>query len=104
MDGEIISLALAKAHLRVTATAEDGLLGTYIRQAERALLEYLGFADIDAFYYEHGEVNADILLLAVMLMLSELYDKRSTAPLTDAVKSVVRRFRDPVISDPVNAD
>jgi hypothetical protein len=95
---QILTLEQAKTHLVISGSAKDAEILRLILRAEAALFQYIGFADLAAFYYEFGEGTPYILEAALCLMLTELHDNRRNDPLTQAVQDLVRRYRLPVIA------
>lgn len=106
----IVSLEVAKDNLGITGTASDAKLQRYIAVAEELVWQYIGIADLDAFYAIYGEDHPYLLEAAVLLIVSTLHDHRTPEPfgtqgidvanpLSPAVKAVLRRYRQPVVSD-----
>lgn len=116
----LVTLAQIKDALRVTNTASDTLLTAMLAGTQSVLLDYLGHEDLDAYlyattgmtedelYYEYGEEWSDpttalapvaVLWVAMNAAMAHVYDNRADSPLTEAVKAVLRRFRQPVVSD-----
>lgn len=98
--GEIITLELVKEHLRIEGTAADAALLKCITRAEKILWGHIGLRDASDWYATHGE-DFSVLEAPLLLMVEELHDRSTNKgdPLTAAVKSLLRRFRNPVISE-----
>lgn len=91
---ETIDLAMLKRHLNVSGNAQDVKLVEIANRAERAVFNYMGFANLEAWYTEHGELTFFTVEAAVLLAAEVLYTEGPMAsPLTDAVKSLVRPYR-----------
>lgn len=114
----LVTVAEIKDALRISTTADDVLLDMMLANVHAVLLDYLGHEDLDVYlyaetgmtedelYYEYGEdweassglAPVDVLRCAVLVSMAHVYDNRADSPLTEAVKSVLRRFRQPVVS------
>lgn len=98
--GEILTLELVKEHLRIAGSANDAALLRRITEAEHILWNYLELADYAAWYVLHGDDDS-VLRAPLLLMVEELHDRSRQGgdALTPAVKSLLRRFRNPVVSE-----
>jgi hypothetical protein len=114
----IVTLQEAKDALRVTSTAEDALIQNKLNEVLAVLLQFLEYGELDDFLYaetgsteaelyaEHGEdwpTNGDlmavqILRAAIFAAMAVVYDDRTASPLADGVKSILRRYRNPVMN------
>jgi hypothetical protein len=93
---QLLTLTLAKQHLRVTSTDEDTLLESYILMAEAAVFGWIKFPSIEYFYYEFGEGPFPRLIAAALLALRSIYDGRGTEDMySPAFKSLLRDYRQP---------
>ena len=95
----LVTLEIAKDQLRVSNTASDAIITRYILQVEAAVFQYLELADLADFYVEHGDGHPYILECAVLLGITELYDNRSSNPLTQGVRDLLRRYRPLIVGD-----
>jgi hypothetical protein len=115
----LVTFEEIKDALRVSTNADDVLLDTMLTNVHIVLLDYLGHEDLDAYlyatvgmvtdelYYEYGEdwptlaqlTPVTVLRTSVFVSMAHIYDNRADSPLTEAVKSILRRFRMPVVSD-----
>jgi hypothetical protein len=113
----IVELSEAKDALRVTSTAEDNVINGQLLEVTAIFLQYLGYDDLDEYlyaqeganedelYYQYGDgwtITPDlpavqILRAAIFVGLATRYDDRTATPLSAAVKSILRRYRDPVM-------
>lgn len=98
--GEILTLELVKEHLRISGTTNDAALLKRITEAEHILWSYLGLSDASAWYTAHGE-DYSVLQAPLLLMVEELHDRSTNGgdPLTAAVKALLRRYRNPIITE-----
>jgi hypothetical protein len=78
----ILTLTIAKQHLRVEGTDDDAVVGVYLGAAEEAAAERMGriiYADADALALAddaNGIVLNFSITAAVLLMLGHLYEQR----------------------------
>lgn len=82
----MLDLALAKQHLRVLHSDDDGLIGTYLAAAERWAENYTGKTLVAIGEAADGEIPAD-LTAAILLMVGHLYSNReavTSTPLAEA--------------------
>lgn len=93
----LVNLELARSHLRLDDDAADDLIVRKIEQASDVVIDYCKVDDEmwDPDSTESvalpGEVEA-----AVLLVLEALFD--GGEPLSDAVKSLLHRHRDPALA------
>lgn len=94
---EVVTLAQFKEDLNITGTAHDTKLQNILDRAHAILWNFLGVDDLAAWYYETGEGSALVIQQAVLVMGRTMYERPEETPLDTTVKSLVRRFRLPVI-------
>ena len=114
----IVTLSEAKDALRVTSSVEDTLIQNKLHEVLAVLLQYLEYDDLDDYlytqtgstedelYYEFGEewtttgelMPVQILRAAIFAAMAVVYDDRTASPLADGVKSILRRYRNPVLN------
>lgn len=98
MTSRLVTLPLAKKHLRVDHTDEDEYIGLLVDQASGIVRDYLKVE-----VGEWGEeATPQPVQAAVLLVIGNLYahrgDDPGTNPLSQAVKDLVHRFRDPALA------
>jgi hypothetical protein len=90
----------ARLHLRIDSTGEsppdvvDQTVSMKILQASEIVVDYIK-------YYDHpwDETTAPQLIkAAVLIVLGVLYDSPDKDPLSDGVKSILHRYRDPALA------
>lgn len=94
---EVVTLAQLKEDLNITGTAHDAKLQKILDRAQAILWNFLGVDDLGDWYYETGETSSLVLEQAVLVMSRIMYERPDETPLGSTVKSLVRRFRLPVI-------
>lgn len=67
---DIVTLAQAKSHLRVTDTSEDTLIGIYIDAAEDYITKYLNTSPVP---------QAPSVKAAALLIIGDLFENREGA-------------------------
>ncbi|AHE52631.1 head-tail connector protein [Sphingomonas sanxanigenens] len=90
----LVTLAEAKAHLRVEDDDQDADIDLKRLAAGDIVIDYIKRPD-------HGwtEATAPFLIKsAVLLMLGELFANRETADLPPGARSILHRFRDPALA------
>jgi hypothetical protein len=94
---DLITLAQAKAQLRIDDTESDTELGEMVTAASAVVIGYIGGTTAPA--YTVDTVPAAVRT-AVLLVLSALYQDREGMedPLGVAVHSILRPFRDPALA------
>ena len=94
----LIDLDSAKRHLRITNDAQDERVHSKVVQASAIVRDYL---KVDADEWDIDDTSAAVLPYeieaAALLVLEALHDG-STEPLSDAVKSLLHRHRDPALA------
>lgn len=93
--GTILTLADVKEHLSISGTGHDAKLINLKNRCEAVLLDYIGKTP-EEMYLAGGESGGEVLKLAALVMVDLLYNAPTEDPLNAAVKSIVRRLRDPV--------
>lgn len=115
----IVTLQEAKDALRVTSSAEDALIQNKLHEVLAVLLQFLQYDSLDDFlytetgstedelYYEYGEewtttgdaelMPVQILRAGIFAAMAVVYDDRTASPLAEGVKSILRRYRNPVL-------
>jgi hypothetical protein len=94
---DLITLAQAKAQLRIDDTESDTELAEMVTAASAVVVGYIGGTGAPA--YTVDTVPAAVRT-AVLLVLSSLYQDREGMedPVGVAVKSILRPFRDPSLA------
>lgn len=102
---QLITVAQAKAHQRITATNEDTDIDLKVSLASEIVMDYLKRADIPEEWIEnHSPRTYDIPFVvqaATLLVFGELYENREAAvvnALSEPVMALLERFRDPAFS------
>lgn len=86
----IVDLSVAARHLSVELDEDGDTVAEMLDRVERLVLDHLEREP----YGEEEEIPVGVQQ-AVLLALTEVYDKRDSNPLTDAVISLLRPFRSP---------
>lgn len=86
----IVDLSVAARHLSVELDEDGDTVAEMLDRVERLVLDHLEREP----YGEDEEIPVGVQQ-AVLLALTEVYDKRDSNPLTDAVISLLRPFRSP---------
>src|SRR5689334_14817310 len=106
---DLVDLEAAKAHLRVTTTAEDDDIGGKLEAATQVVVDYLTRAHDTDWNAAMAAWTADTVprtvRAAILVQLGELYRLRgddadagrqgATADLSPTVKALLMRYRDP---------
>jgi len=111
---EVITLAEAKAHLRITSDAEDGDIDDKLAAATQVIIDYLSRRDqdwndeMDAWT---SETVPKSVRAAILVQLGELYRTRGdedvaearpteqgTRGLSATVTALLMRYRDPGVA------
>lgn len=91
---DLITLAQAKADLRILSNDQDADISLKIAAASEMVLEYANQSDPD-----WTEATAPALFkVAVLLTVRDLFTSEDSTGLTDGVKNILHRWRDPVLS------
>ena len=91
----ILDIEAVKQDLRVDIDDDDDRIVRLMDAAVAIVLDYL---KVDSDEYENEEgVNdfPDIVYVSITRVVQALYDTPEQDPLTDAVKSMLHRMRDP---------
>lgn len=107
----LITLAEAKRQLSMTHSFDDDLIQSKIEQAEAIVFDYI--EKEDGFWLDDGSPELGpprVLAAACLMVTAALYENREgfsggpalssysqSEPLSDAVKNLLRRFRDPAV-------
>lgn len=86
----IVDLSVAARHLSVELDEDGDTVAEMLDRVERLVLDHLEREP----YGEEEEIPVGVQQ-AVLLALTEVYDKRDSNPLTDAVISLLGPFRSP---------
>lgn len=91
----LVTLAEAKTHLRVLADDQDSDITAKALAASDIVIDYIKRPD-------HGWTDVTVPALvksAILLVLGALFDDREGGdPISDAVKSILHRLRDPALA------
>ena len=106
MTTKLVTLDQGKDHLRVQTAAEDNDITTKIEQASGLVVDYLKLSGLPAEWDSPansppGKNVPQHVQAAVLLCLGELYRNRESSSanvLSDAVKSLLDRTRDPALA------
>lgn len=91
---QLVSLAAAKAQLRVLHDDDDEDIDRKLSEATGIVIDYLKRPD-------HGWTEETVpypVSASIKLVLTGLWDDREGDPLTPAVKNLLRRLRDPALA------
>lgn len=95
----IVDLETAKRNLHVVDDDDDENLMLLLETASEIVVDFLklepGTYDIDA---SPRIEPPKAVTIATLLVLENLYDRPTEDPLTDAVRSVLHRRRDPALA------
>jgi hypothetical protein len=93
----LVDLEKAKGHLRMDDDAADDIIASKIEQASAILINYLK-VDADVWDQDSTEsVPVPLTVEAAVLLATEaLFD--GGEPLSQTVKDLVHRYRDPALS------
>lgn len=86
----IVDLAVAARHLSVELDDDGDTVAEMLARVEGLVLEHL-----ERDEYGQDDPPPVGVQQAVLLALTEVYDKRDSDPLTEAVISLLRPFRSP---------
>lgn len=90
----LISMDEAKMHLRIDDLESDADIETKAVMATAIIVDYIKNPD-------HGwtvETVPQVIKVAVLLMLAQLFSDRENATITDPIKNLLHRQRDPSIA------
>ena len=95
----IVDLETAKRHLRRTDDDDDENIVSKLEQASAIVVDYL---KLDAGTYDVGASPyvepPQMVQAAVLLTLENLYVNPEEDPLSNAVRSILHRSRDPALA------
>ena len=83
MAAVLVTLATAKAHLRITVTTDDADIQLKLDQAEATILEYLD-TSVDAAWVSPATAPGPVTQ-AILLWLTRLYEHRGDDDGQDAI-------------------
>jgi hypothetical protein len=90
----LVTLIEAKAHLRVLASDQDTDITAKALAASDIVIDYIKRPD-----HEWTDADAPPLIkAAILLVLGNLFFEREGAMITDGVKSILHRYRDPALA------
>jgi len=94
----IIDLEAIKGELKVDIDDDDERIITTIDEAVAIVLDYLKVPSDE--YENEDEVNdfPDVVYAAIVRVVMALYDTPEKDPLTEAVRSLLHRSRDPALA------
>lgn len=93
----LIDLETAKSHLRIDGDDSDDNLYRKMRQASAIVLDYLKVSEDEWDIYDtEADPLPDEIEAATLLVIESLFD--GTEPLSDTVKSLLHRHRDPALA------
>jgi hypothetical protein len=91
----ILDIEAVKQDLRVDIDDDDDRIVRLMDAAVAIVLDYLK-VDSDEYENEDGDNDfPDIVYLSITRVIQALYDTPDKDPLTEAVKSMLHRMRDP---------
>lgn len=90
----LVTLIEAKQHLRVLSSDEDDLITAQAEAASDIVTDYIDRAEL----VWTADTVPPLVKAAVLLVLGSLFHEREGATISDGVKSILRRYRDPALS------
>lgn len=72
---KIVSLELAKTHLRVLHQRDDDYIQLLINASQKAVLNFIDYQNFDDVKKQHGDIEA--LVYACLLLLGDMYSNRA---------------------------
>ena len=96
----LVTLERAKWHLRETDSARDAEIEAMIEEASAAIIDYLEHRANPDWTPETvpPEIRKAVLLELAAADMGRDGEKDGPQPLSDAVKNLLRRWRDPVLA------
>lgn len=96
----LVTMARARAHLRMVGATQDEELAAKMEEASAIVLDYVTTEGKDAWT---AESVPGVVSSAVLLVLGALWSGRAGAedapePLSDPVRNLLRRHRDPALA------
>lgn len=100
MAAVLVTLAMAKTHLRITGTTDDADVQLKLDQAEAIILDWIKKPDPA---WVSPETAPGPVTAMILLMLTRLYEHRGDLEETDAdlwqaIERLGIRFRDPALA------
>lgn len=93
----LVTLAEAKTHLRIVGNDHDDDVTMKALQASEIVMDYLK-RDAAEEYWD-DETVPTLVKAAVLLALGSLFANREGGdPISEAVKSILHRYRDPALA------
>lgn len=90
----LVTLAEAKSHLRVLNSDQDTDIGMKAEAASDIVTDYIKRPD-----HEWTDADAPALIkAAILLVLGDLFNDREGAGLSEGVKAILHRYRDPALA------
>ena len=94
----IVDLEQAKAQCDLIGDDNDARLMLALEQSVAVVLDFIK-VDADEYEDEYGDSDYPTLVAAAILLCTQaLFQNPEQDPLTDAVKSILHRFRDPALA------
>jgi hypothetical protein len=95
----LVDLETTKKHLRRDDDDDDDRIVKLIRASSDIVLDFLKISE-DSYSGTDGNL-VDVPLMveqATLLVIENLYDRPTEDPLTEAVRSILHRMRDPALA------
>jgi hypothetical protein len=94
----ILDIEAAKRQVRRIDDDDDERIVLALDQASVVVLDYLKM-ELDVYENDDGDSDYPVLVAAAVLLVMQcLYETPEKEPLTDAVKSILHRQRDPALA------
>lgn len=95
----LVDLESAKRHLRRDDDDDDTRIVATIHQASAIVLDFLKISQ-DSYSGTDGDLFGVPLMVeaATLLVIENLYDHPEIDPLSEAVRSILHRLRDPALA------
>lgn len=90
----LVSIEAAKVHLKIDSDDDDADVADKLLQAEAVIIDYIKRPD-------HGwtdQTVPGVVSAAILLMLGQLYKDRENATITQSIKNLLMRSRDPALA------
>ena len=95
----LVDIDTAKRHLRRDDNYDDERIALLIDQASEIMIDYLKLPEGT---YQATDGSPDdvprMVEAATLLVIESMYDRPEVDPLTEAVRSILHRSRDPAIA------
>jgi hypothetical protein len=94
----LVDLETAKRHIRMDEDFADDVIYSKIEQASAIIVDYLKLDDPDIWDIDSTESEEipKVVEAATLLIIEALFD--GSDPLSDTVKNLVHRYRDPALA------